>query len=421
MVNPKQPDRRRLLKGGAAIAGLAIGGRRLAMAQTPAVATPATNTTGAKPYSERSRFETAIRRPDGVGTRKTPLQDSMGIITPSEFFFGTQHGAPTPDIDPLEHRFMIHGMVDRPLVFTVEDLKRLPSVSRIHFIECHGNSSPTFHGGKDTASHADEVTVQETHGRTSCAEWTGTPLSLLLREVGVQKGASWLVAEGADQFKHAASIPLEKAMDDVLVVYGQNGEALRREQGYPLRLLVPGFEGIRNVKWLRRIKLGDEPFMTKLESAGYSRTRLSDGKSRWFQLEMGPKSVITRPSGGQQLAAPGFYEISGLAWSGAGAIRRVEVSTDGGRNWKNAVLQNPVLRMAHTRFRLPWTWDGEETVIQSRCFDEAGQTQPTLSEMSKVWGVDSNYWRSTTNIIGHFNPVHPWRVKRDGGIENALF
>jgi sulfane dehydrogenase subunit SoxC len=243
----------------------------------------------------------------------------------------------------------------------------------------------------------------------------------LLREVGVQKGASWLVAEGADQFKHAASIPLEKAMDDVLVVYGQNGEALRREQGYPLRLLVPGFEGIRNVKWLRRIKLGDEPFMTKLESAGYSRTRLSDGKSRWFQLEMGPKSVITRPSGGQQLAAPGFYEISGLAWSGAGAIRRVEVSTDGGRNWKNAVLQNPVLRMAHTRFRLPWTWDGEETVIQSRCFDEAGQTQPTLSEMSKVWGVDSNYWRSTTNIIGHFNPVHPWRVKRDGGIENALF
>ena len=344
----------------------------------------------------------------------TPLQDSIGIITPSSLHYVTTHGYDPPDIDPRQHRLLIHGMVDRPLIFTLEELKRLPSVSRIHFLECAGNSD------LDRDDQANAETVQETHGQTSCSEWTGVLLSLLLKEAGVQKGASWLVAEGADAGKHTKSIPLEKAMDDVLVAYGQNGEAVRPEQGYPLRLLVPGWEGISNVKWLRRIKVVDQPYMTKWESTMYASLR-PDGKARWFQFEMGPKSVITFPSGGQRLPGRGFYEITGLAWSGGGAIRRVEVSTDGGRTWKDAQLQEPVLRMAHTRFRFPWNWDGEEAVLQSRCTDERGDVQPTLAELGKIWGVNPDYWQSTTNRINHFNAIQPWKVTRDGSVHNAMF
>ena len=288
-------------------------------------------------YGERSRFVTSVRvpvaerpSPDDFGLTfhvLTPLQDSVGIITPSSLHYvATHRGSFVPDIDPKEHRLMIHGMVDRPLEFTMDELKRFPSVSRIHFIECIGNRSKPTH-----------KTVQETHGLTSCSEWTGVPLSLLLKEAGVQNGASWIVAEGAEEVKGASSIPLAKAMDDCLVCYGQNGEPLRPQQGFPLRLIVPGFEGIYNTKYLRRIKVVDRYYMT-YNDYGHIQP---DPKVAALTVQIGPKSVITFPSGGQQLPGPGFYEITGLAWSGGGAVRRVEVSTDGGRSWKDAEIRGP--------------------------------------------------------------------------------
>jgi sulfane dehydrogenase subunit SoxC len=246
------------------------------------------------------------------------------------------------------------------------------------------------------------------------------PLSLLLKEAGVQKRAIWIIAEGAEESMHTKSIPLEKAMDDCLVAYGQNGEAVRPEQGYPLRLLVPGWEGINSVKWLRRIKLVDQPVMAMFESTRYPSLR-RDGKARWFQFELGPKSVITYPSGGQRLSTPGFYEITGLAWSGGGAIRRVEVSTDGGRTWKDAELQPPVTSKAHTRFVFGWNWNREEAVLQSRSTDERGEVQPTIVEIAKIWRVEPDYFRDPYAIVGHFNAIQPWKVTRDGSVYNALF
>ena len=236
----------------------------------------------------------------------------------------------------------------------------------------------------------------------------------------MQKGASWLVAEGADAIKHT-SISLDKAMDDVLVAYGQNGEPIRPEQGHPLRLVVPGWQGISNVKWLRRIKVVDEPYMAMMETTRYPSLR-PDGKSRWFESELGPKSVITRPSGGQRLSSPGFHEITGLAWSGGGAIRSVEVSADSGRTWKDAQLQDPVARKAHTRFRLDWKWDGKEAALQSRCTDDRGQVQPSVAEVAKIWGVNLDYFQVPGTIdMGNYNAIQTWKVGRDGSVQNAFF
>jgi sulfane dehydrogenase subunit SoxC len=246
------------------------------------------------------------------------------------------------------------------------------------------------------------------------------PLSLLLKEAGVQKGASWIMAEGADASKHSKSFPLAKGLDDAIVAYGQNGEPVRPEQGFPLRLVVPGWQGINNVKWLRRIDLVDEPYMFMMETSRYPSLKL-DGKSRWFEFELGPKSVITRPSGGHHLPVRGYYEISGLAWSGAGAIRRVEVSTDGGRAWKDAQIHDPVAKKAHTRFSIPWNWDGEEALLHSRCTDDQGTVQPTVAEVAKLWGTDVEFFRKTSLIVGDFNAIQPWKVNRDGSVQNALF
>jgi sulfane dehydrogenase subunit SoxC len=412
-MNAQEQDRRKFLKGAAALAATAVGAMRSAGGQSlgksekemPIPGPPA----AVPPYGERSRFVTSVREGEFA-----PLQDSIGIITPNSVHYVVDHSSPIPDIDPQEHRLLIHGMVERPLIFTVNEVKRMPSVSRVHFLQCAGSSYLPL-GDRQRA-----VTVQQTHGKTSCSEWTGVPLSLLLQEAGVQKGASWLVAEGAEWKKHWISIPLEKGMDDALVAYGQNGEPVRRENGFPLRLLVPGWEGVRNVKWLRRIKVVDEPYMTKWESTVYTNLR-SDGKARWFQFELEPNSVITFPSGGQRLPGRGFYEITGLAWSGGGAVRRVEVSTDGGRSWKGAQLQEPVHRMAHARFRFPWRWGGEEAVLLSRCTDEWGSVQPTKAELEKIWGVQPDYWLSTTNRIQHFNACQPWKVTREGSVQNAIW
>jgi len=414
-LDPRQMDssRRRFLKRGAAVgaalmAGLGSSGGGRAQ-ETPAPDDPSKVLGGPiRPYGERSRFEQVTRdkfaksKTDEIAASTlTPLDETVGIITPSALHFEVHRGG-VPDIDPAKHRLLIHGMVDRPLILTVEEIRRLPSTSRILFLECQGNSQLEWRApvGKN---------VRDTHGATSCSEWTGVPLSLLLREVGVQKGAGWVLAEGADGSGNERSLPMAKAMDDVLVAYGQNGEAARPENGYPLRLIVPGWTGNINVKWLRRLKVVDRPYLTRMDTVGQP-ILLPDGKARQLNFVMEAKSVITSPSGGQRLRGPGFHEVRGLAWTGRGLIRRVEISADGGKKWRDARLQNPVLPLAHTRFRFDWRWDGRPAILQSRCTDETGYVQPTLAELSKVRGLSSRFFN---------NAIQSWRVAADGSIHNV--
>ena len=409
----KRSDRRGFLKSGAVLAGgLTLGAVRPASGQLPEPETFVKGSEELIAYGQRSRFETSVRTshgrrssPDAFGLVMhvaTPLQDSVGVITPSALHYvGTTRGSYIPDIDPQEHRLMIHGMVDRPLTFTMEDLKRLPSVTRLHFIECAAN--------RPSAAAA---TIQESHGMTSCAEWTGVLLSVLLKEAGVKGGASWIVAEGVEEVKGASSIPMAKAMDDCLVCYGMNGEAVRPQQGYPLRLMVPGFEGIFHTKYLRRIKAVDQYYMT-YNDYGHLR-REPENAALGYQI--GPKSVITFPCAGQQLPGRGFYEISGLAWSGGGAMRRVEVSTDGGRCWTDAEIRGTAYRMSHTRFSLNWNWDGTETALLSRCTDDQGQIQPSRAQVAEFFNVplDPSY-----RVPGQDNSIQTWRVASDGSVHNA--
>jgi sulfane dehydrogenase subunit SoxC len=400
-------ERRRFLTRGLAIGASLAAGRPGSGGAQSAPDDPSKVLGGpSRPYGARSGFETSARRgfrgkTDEHGGMMTPLGDLYGIITPSELHFTVFRGG-MPDIDPATHRLMIHGMVDRPMLLTMDDLERLPSVSRIYFIECSGNTQSEWVGPR-------LPTVQGTHGLTSCSEWTGVPLAVLLREVGVRAGAAWIIAEGGDSTGNERSLPLAKAMDDILVAYGQNGEALRPENGHPLRLVVPGWEGNVSVKWLRRLTVTDRPYMTRIESVDHTGL-MSDGKARQFMFVMEAKSVVTFPSGGQRLPGPGLCEITGLAWTGRGLIRRVDVSTDGGVTWRRATLQEPVLPMAHVRFRLPWRWDGREAVLQSRCVDETGYVQPTLRELVRVRGVRSTF---------HLNAIQSWKVARDGSVENV--
>ena len=398
-------NRRRFLKRGIALGATLAAGS--AQAQAPAPHDPSKVLGGPlRPYGERSRFEQTVReknlhKTDEMGSNSTPLDETLGIITPSALHYVVHRGG-LPDIDPRKHRLLIHGLVDRPVVLTVEEIKRLPSTSRILFLECAGNTQTEW-------SAPTGKTVRDTHGVTGCSEWTGVPLSLLLREAGVQQSAAWIVAEGADATGNERSIPMAKAMDDVLVAYGQNGEAIRPENGYPLRLIVPGCEGNANVKWLRRITVVDRPYMTRMETTEHT-ALVPDGKARQFNFVMEAKSVITFPSGGQRLATPGFYEIRGLAWSGRGLISRVEVSTDSGKTWRDARLQEPVLPLAHTRFRIDWRWDGREAILRSRCTDETGYVQPMLAELVRVRGLNSIYYN---------NAIQSWRVAADGSIHNV--
>ena len=362
---------------------------------------------GVEAYGERSPFEASMRRVresrwDQAAGSQTPLQDLRGSITPSALHF-ERHHAGIPEIDPAQHRLLIDGLVERPLVFTMAEIERLPAVSRVYFLECSGNSRVKWSPAQP------DTDAQAAFGMTSCSEWTGVPLSVLLQEAGVSAEARWLVAEGADACRMTRSVPLEKALDDTLVAYGQNGEALRPAQGYPLRLLIPGWEGNISIKWLRRLQLVDRPYMTREETSKYT-DLMPNGEARQFTFAMDAKSVITRPSGGQRLDAPGFYQISGLAWSGRGRVRRVEVSTDGGRSWVEAQLQEPVLPLAHTRFRFDWTWDGSDTTLASRCIDETGNVQPTRGALVAVRGTQSSY---------HNNAIQGWRVRPDGAVENV--
>lgn len=448
----KKTGRRQFLRKSATLAGLAAGAAavRSAGAQPmppagrpslqdaikQAAADTFEGTPGPAPgqafnaiYGVRSRYEISGRiggigafhhGPDGKFSRPflgamTPLQDVEGFITPSPLHYYDSHGYMPPDIDPKEHRLLIHGMVDRPKIFTVDDLKRMPSVTRPHFIECNADGSTAGFGADPNAS------VQITHGLTSCSMWTGVVLSRLLQIVGVQKDATWMLAESAEGTRFSKGIPIAKAMDDCMIAWGQNGEAVRPEQGYPLRLISPGYEGIYNVKWLRRLEFSNSPEIAQREmyyNTTVTEGKFADHKSRWFRFELGTNSVITRPSGGQKLQEHGYYQITGLAWSGAAAIRKVEISTDGGSTWKEAEIQGPVFAKCHTRFGMDWNWNGEETIIMSRSTDEKGQVQPTLAELGAIWDVSAEYLR--THGLGHANAIRPWKIAADGSVYNAI-
>ncbi|MCP3460990.1 sulfite dehydrogenase [Bradyrhizobium sp. CCGUVB23] len=361
---------------------------------------------GSQLYGTPSPFEKGVTRnipksgdPVFWTSSRTPLQDLDGIITPNGLFYERHHSG-VPAIDPAQHRLIVHGLVDNPLIFTMDDLRRFPSESHIYFLECSGNPGFKKPYGK---------TASDLVGLVSCAEFTGVKLSHVLQEAGLRREAKWIVAEGADAAALTRSIPIEKCLDDALLVYSQNGERLRPQQGYPLRLFLPGFEGNMSVKWLRRLHVVAEPVYSREETSKYT-DLLPDGKAREFTFYMDAKSIITHPSGGQKLKSHGFHEISGIAWTGRGKIKRVDVSVDDGKSWQEAQLQEPVLTRALTRFRLPWRWDGSPTVIQSRAIDETGYVQPTLSDLVGVRGDNSFY---------HNNAVQPWRVAADGEVTNA--
>jgi len=363
----------------------------------------------ASPYGVPSKFEANVRRRESPGLTRTPqssvaftpLQNLFGIITPSGLHF-ERHHAGVPDVDPEQHRLMIHGLVRNPRIYTLDDIVRFPSVSRVHFIECGANS------GMEWANVA-VPTVQYSHGMIGCSEWTGVPLSTLLDEAGVDPRGKFILAEGADGASLTRTLPMAMALDDVLVVYGQNGEMLRPEQGYPLRLLVPGVQGVSSVKWLRRLKVGDEPWNTREEALHYV-DLMPDGRHRQYTWIQEAKSVVTSPSGGQVILDRGYHEIRGLAWSGRGRVKRVDVSTDGGRNWKTATLQTPILPKALTRFRLDWSWDGGPALLQSRVIDETGYVQPTIRQLREVRGTRSIY---------HNNAIQTWRVDPSGEVSNV--
>ncbi|MBN8825970.1 MULTISPECIES: sulfite dehydrogenase [unclassified Spirosoma] len=343
----------------------------------------------------RSSFEKLVKKPSEISSR-SPLQDFYGIITPSDLHF-ERHHAGVPVIDPAKHELLIHGLVDKPLVFTIADLKRFPSVSRIAFLECSGN----FRTGKETMS------PQDICGLTSQSEWTGVKLATLFREVGVKPSASWFLAEGGDAAVMTRSIPVKKGWDDAIIAYAQNGEALRPEQGYPVRLFLPGWEGNTNVKWLRRIELGDAPWHTREETSKYTEN-VKGGKIRQFSFDMDARSIITFPAY-PKTVEKGWIEIRGIAWSGRGKVARVEVSTDAGKSWQLATLQDPILDKAHTGFRYLWHWNGADTEIMSRVTDETGYIQPTFTQLIEARGSDGGY---------HFNPITAWQIKSDGRVLN---
>jgi sulfane dehydrogenase subunit SoxC len=422
-----QPSRRKFLTAGlagAAAAGLTASGARAA---TPAAAAPTTGNpanlppnvpewskvlgdgVAAHPYGKPSKFEANVVRRNVewlTASREssvnfTPIHELEGIITPNGLCFERHHGG-APEINPHDHRLMIHGLVDKPLTFTMEDLKRMPRVNRIYFLECAANSGMEWRGAQLNG-------CQFTHGMVHNVMYTGVPLKFILEEAGLKPNAKWLLLEGADASGLDRSVPLEKALNDVLIAYAMNGEALRQEQGYPLRAVIPGWQGNMWIKWLRRIKVGDQPWHTREETSKYT-DLMSDGRARRFTFIMDAKSVITSPSPQAPLKAKGRNVLSGIAWSGRGTVARVDVTMDGGKNWQEARIDGPVLDKSITRFYVDFDWQGQEMLIQSRCHDSTGYLQPTKDELRKVRGVNNIY---------HNNGIQTWLVRSSGEVENV--
>lgn len=415
-VGPGRPgarlSRRIFLAGSTGLAGSIVAAQ--AAADSLADVPPRAPGADLGAHSERSKYVRIDRIPEaGPGMRnvdpdnainaKTPHQQLFGTITPTDLHYERSH-AGVPDIDPAQHRLLIHGMVDKPLVLNVDDLKAMPSVSRVVFIECTGN------GWENWRKADPDLTVQHTHGLISTNEWTGVSLRFLVDLVGKQRGSNWMLAEGGDGAGVDRSIPLtEEILDEAFVAYGQNGEPLRPAHGFPMRLIMPGFEGNLHIKWLRRLKFADQPWMTRWETARYTQL-LPSGKARQFQLRMETNSVITSPSGTMKIR-PGYNRVSGFAWSGHGSIARVEISTDGAKSWKVAQLNHPVLPKAQTRFQIDWVWDGKPTRIVSRSTDDKGNTQPDRSHFIAQNG---------TNALFHYSAQQTWSIDEAGRVSNVL-
>lgn len=408
-------DRRLFLRQGLLLlgaGGLAAASALPVRAAYPPQVPPWMQTPGAgmSGYGQPAGYESRVARTliqsrpgtTGSGSSRTPLEALEGMLTPNGLHFERHHSG-VPAIDPQQHRLLIHGLVKRPQVFTIEALLRYPMVSRLHFLECSGNSSALY---RPTPA---ELSCGQLHGLVSGSEWTGVPLRLLLEEAGADSRAPWLLAEGADAAAMSRSVPMAKALEDGLLALYQNGERLRPENGYPLRLLLPGYEGNMNVKWLRRLKVMAAPAMSREETARYTDLQ-ADGRALMFSFPMEVKSVITRPSPGVALRGPGLYELSGLAWSGLGRIKQVEVSADGGASWAPADLSEPVLPRALTRFRIPWLWNGAPALLQSRATDEGGALQPTRQALLGARGANAYY---------HYHAIQAWRVEASGEVKNV--
>ena len=396
--------------GGKAIAGLAqqqartAGAAPDAAAATTVVAPPDASVVPGLPSgatSIRSPFETPALTPVGVttGSSLSPLQSFAGTITPSDLHFQRHHNG-IAVIDPARYSLTIHGLVDRPLVFSLEELQRFPSVTRTCYIECSGNGRAAYRAPKR------EMTPQDVDGLTSNSEWTGVPVSTLLAETGAKRSGSWVLAEGGDAARLSRSIPIAKMLDDAIIAWAQNGEPVRMPNGYPARLVLPGYEGNMCIKWIRRLELIDQPNMSRDETSKYT-DPLPNGTARQFSFVMDAKSIITSPAYPMRLAARGWWPVRGLAWTGRGKITRVDVSTDGGRSWTEAELIGPVLPMAHVRFQHMWQWDGKAATLMSRAIDETGYVQPTLETFRSVRGAGTDF---------HFNAIRSWLVEPDGRV-----
>jgi sulfane dehydrogenase subunit SoxC len=417
-------DRRALLGRGIAIAGaMGVG---TAGTMTGAAAEPLKDEEWSlefgqvtPPLQTPSPFEKnvvrALSNPNGEfrnSHARTPHHLLNGTITPNSLHFSINHCG-IPNIDPAKHKLVIHGMVRQPLEFTLESLSRYPLTTRMHFLECAGNSAPMF------SNEPLQATAQMLHGLVSNAEWTGVKLSTLLDEAGIDPGAKWLVAEGGDAQFLDRSVPVKKAYDDALVAIYQNGERLMPGNGYPMRLLLPGYQGNMNVKFLRRIKVIDQPAYSMFESKTYSQI-LPGGKTWRFHFLMEVKSFITSPSFGQSLKGPSLYGISGVAYSGTGRIAKVMVSADGGKSWGEAALEGPIYDKAFTRFVMPWRWDGQPAVLQSRAWDEAGNAQPLRAEFVKARGQTSHPVKTPLAFPNqHYNSTTSWGVDDKGEIKHV--
>ena len=393
-----------------AFAGVTTSGGDPAILELPAHSKGLGQPVATDGYGKPSQFEKNLQRRQSPGLTRvgassvsfTPIQGLFGIITPNGLHFERHHQG-WWDIDPSRHRLMVMGLVKQPKVYTMDDLMRLPAVSRMHFIECGANTGMEW-------GNVAVPTVQYTHGMLSCCEFTGVRLATLLDDCGFdrQKG-KFVLAEGADGSGLTRTIAMDRALDDVMVAWAMNGEMLRPENGYPLRLVAPGLQGVSWVKWLRRIEVGDQPWAAKDEALHYV-DLMPDGTHRQYTSIQECKSVITSPSGGQTLLDKGYYNVTGLAWSGRGRVKRVDVSFDGGRNWRTARLENPVLAKCLTRFNVDWTWDGAPAVLQSRAMDETGYVQPKINQLRAVRGTRSIY---------HNNAIQSWRVAADGDVGNV--
>jgi sulfane dehydrogenase subunit SoxC len=414
--------RRALLGSGIIFAGAISSGTSLAGASAepltipewtlePGTVTPVLQTP--------SRFEKNVVRilsnPKGeprTQHARAPLHMLNGAITPNPLHFTILHSG-IPDIDPEQHRFIVHGMVKQPLEYTVDELMRYPMVTRKHFVECGGNSAPMF---SDVPIQA---TVQQIHGLASCAEWTGVPVSTILDEAGVDPKAKWMVSEGADSLLISRSTPLKKGYEDAMIAFYQNGERLMPGNGYPMRLLLPGYEGNMNTKYLRRLYITDQPAMTFYETRNYS-PLLPSGKAYRFYFINEIKSFITQPSFGSSLKGPGFYEISGLAYSGTGTITKVRVTADGGKSWAEAAIQGPATPKAFTRFVMPWRWDGQPATLSSRAWDDSGEVQPLRADFIAVRGETKEPVKSANAFPNnHYNSLTAWGIESTGEIKHV--